>query len=59
MTVTYQGTLVAIDRSSGRILWEHQLPGAVNGWMSISGDLMIIPVGGTRPPEFLALRLPG
>ena len=27
LTATYQGTLVAINRSSGRIVWEHAAPG--------------------------------
>jgi outer membrane protein assembly factor BamB len=58
LTATYQGTLVAINRSSGRIVWERALPGSVNGWMSIAGNLVVIPVGGTHPPEVLALRLP-
>jgi outer membrane protein assembly factor BamB len=58
LTATYQGTLVALNRSTGRIVWERALPGSVNGWMSIAGDLVVIPVGGTHPPEVLALRLP-
>jgi len=59
LTATLQGGLVAIDRTSGRIVWTHTLPGAVNGWMSISGDLVIIPIGASHPPEVLTLRLQG
>jgi outer membrane protein assembly factor BamB len=57
LTATYQGTLVAINRSSGRIVWKLALPGGVNGWMSISGGLVVIPIGATDPPEVLALHL--
>jgi outer membrane protein assembly factor BamB len=58
LTATLQGTLVAINRSDGRIVWSHPLPGSVNGWMSVAGDLIVVPIGGTHPPEVLALRLP-
>jgi hypothetical protein len=39
-------------------VWVHALPGSVNGWLSIAGDLVVVPIGGTSPPEVLALRLP-
>jgi alcohol dehydrogenase (cytochrome c) len=58
LTATLQGTLVAIDRTNGRIEWTHRLPGPVNGWMAVSGDLVVIPIGATHPPEILALHLP-
>jgi len=58
LTATYQGSLVALNRGTGKIVWVHTLPGAVNGWLSIAGNLVVIPVGGTQPPEVLALRLP-
>jgi glucose dehydrogenase len=59
LTATYQGTLVAIDRSTGRIVMERALPGAVNGWMAISDNLVVVPITGSHPSEVLALRLPG
>jgi alcohol dehydrogenase (cytochrome c) len=58
LTATDQGSLVAIDRANGKIVWVRALPGAVNGWLSIAGNLMVVPIGGTQPPEVLALRLP-
>ena len=58
LTATLQGTVVAIDRTTGRIVWTRRLPGAVNGWMAVSGDLVVIPIGATRPPQILALHLP-
>jgi hypothetical protein len=39
-------------------VWVHTLPGSVDGWLSIAGNLVVIPIGGTQPPELLALRLP-
>jgi hypothetical protein len=32
--------------------------GTVNGWMSVAGDLVLVPVGGADPPQLVALRLP-
>lgn len=58
LTATYQGSLVALNRITGHIVWVHALPGSVNGWLSIAGDLVVVPIGGTSPPEVLALRLP-
>jgi outer membrane protein assembly factor BamB len=58
LTATYQGSLVALNRRTGSIVWDHALPGSVNGWLSIAGGLIVVPVGGTHPPEILAMRLP-
>jgi alcohol dehydrogenase (cytochrome c) len=57
LTATLQGDLVALDRGTGRIIWTRPLGGAVNGWLSVAGGLVVVPVGGTSPPELLALRL--
>ena len=45
--------------STGRILWKLQAPGGIDGWMSVSGRTVIVPVGLATPPTILALRLPG
>jgi outer membrane protein assembly factor BamB len=58
LTATSQGRLFALNRATGRIVWKNTLPGGVNGWLSIAGSLVVIPIGGTKPPEVLALRLP-
>jgi hypothetical protein len=44
--------------STGRILWTMKAPGGINGWMSVSGRTIIVPVGDAKPPTIWALRLP-
>jgi hypothetical protein len=35
-----------------------QAPGGINGWMSVSGNTIIVPVGATTKPVIWAVRLP-
>ena len=57
LTATLQGTLVALDRASGDIVWQETLPGGVNGWMTVAGDMLVVPVGNATPAEVVAFRL--
>jgi outer membrane protein assembly factor BamB len=57
-TATVQGTVYALSRATGQIVWQAKAPGAVNGWMSVSGDTIVVPVSGTLKPTVWALRLP-
>lgn len=58
LTATFQGTIVALDRESGQIVWQQQLPGGTNGWMSVSGNLLVVPIGMGNPTQLVAYRLP-
>jgi outer membrane protein assembly factor BamB len=58
LTATVQGTIYALSRATGKIVWQLKAPGGVNGWMSVSGNTIIVPVGGTLKPVIWALRLP-
>ena len=58
LTATLQGSIIGLSMSSGRILWTLQAPGGIDGWMSVSGRTIIVPVGTATPPTILALRLP-
>ena len=58
LTATLQGSIIALSMSSGRILWKLQAPGGIDGWMSVSGRTIIVPVGDATPPTIMALRLP-
>jgi hypothetical protein len=58
LTALLDGTVVALDRGSGRVLWQHKAGGGVNGWLAATGDSLYIPVGDAKPPRLLALRLP-
>ena len=35
-----------------------QTAGAVNGWMAVAGNELIVPVGGANPAAVIAYRLP-
>jgi outer membrane protein assembly factor BamB len=58
-TATLSGSIVALDRSNGKIVWRHRAPGGINGWMSVAGNTIVVPVGNARPPRLLALSLGG
>jgi hypothetical protein len=48
---------VAVRRSDGQIVWTHDVGGGVNGWLSVSADRLVVPVGMSDPPALLALGL--
>ena len=58
LTATLQGTIYALSRTTGKIVWQMQAPGGINGWMSVSGNTIIVPVGATTKPVIWAVRLP-
>jgi outer membrane protein assembly factor BamB len=58
LTALLDGTVVALDRGTGAIVWKYQARGTINGWLAAVGDTLYIPVGGAKPPQLLALRLP-
>jgi outer membrane protein assembly factor BamB len=58
LTATLQGSVYALSMASGRVLWRTQAAGGINGWMSVAGQTLIIPVGLAKPPVLWALRLP-
>lgn len=58
-TALVDGTVLALDRDNGKVVWQYDAGGGVNGWMSVAGDTIVIPVGNGKPPAVLALSLPG
>jgi len=56
-TATYDGTVYALERTSGRPVWQYRLPAGVIAWPAVSGDTMIWPAGLGRRPALVALRL--
>ena len=58
LTATLQGGIYALSMASGRIVWHEQAPGGINGWMSIAGGTLVVPVGLARPPVVWAVALP-
>jgi outer membrane protein assembly factor BamB len=57
VTVLLDGTVVALRRTDGEILWTGDAGGGVNGWLAALDDRLIVPVGNADPPAILALGL--
>jgi alcohol dehydrogenase (cytochrome c) len=45
-TTLYTGVLVAMNRSTGAIVYEHKLPTSANAEIAIAGNTILIPAGG-------------
>ena len=58
LTATLQGAVLGLSMTTGKILWKMQAPGGIDGWMSVSGRTVVVPVGYAKPPTIWALRLP-
>lgn len=56
---TLDGTLYALARENGELVWEYQAPGGVNAWPAVTRDTIIFPIGIGGIPVLLALRLGG
>jgi len=50
--------VLALDRSTGAIVWQWSAPGGINGWPAVAGDLVVIPVGLASPARLVGLWLP-
>jgi len=56
-TSTFTGKVLAFDRTSGKQVWMWQAPGGINGFLSVAGDTLLVPVGLASPPQVVALRI--
>jgi outer membrane protein assembly factor BamB len=62
-TTFYDGELIALDRSSGKIVYRGQLPTAENSPIAIAGNMVIVPAGapltgkGSGDPQVVAYRV--
>ncbi|HVB52060.1 MAG TPA: PQQ-binding-like beta-propeller repeat protein [Acidimicrobiales bacterium] len=63
-TTLFQGKLLALNRSTGAIVFNQQLPRSTNSPIAIAGDTLIVPAGGpkygvgTGPSQVVAYTLP-
>jgi glucose dehydrogenase len=55
-TATYQGEVLALNRATGAVVWTYHGGSVINGWMSVVGDQIFLPVG--SPAQLLTLKLP-
>jgi alcohol dehydrogenase (cytochrome c) len=64
-TTLYNGTLVALDRSTGAIVYRHQLPTSTNSPIAVFGNTVLVPAGGPTAnsgsggnPQLVAYTVP-
>jgi alcohol dehydrogenase (cytochrome c) len=64
-TTLWGGVLIAIDRSTGAIVFRHQLPTSANAPIAIAGNTVVVPDGGPdtlsgtgRNPQVVAYTVP-
>ena len=48
-TTLYDGELVALDRSSGAVIYEHRLPTSANSTIAIAGNMVLVPGRAPKP----------
>ena len=47
-TTLYNGALVALNRSTGAIVYRHQLPTSSNAPIAVFGNTVLVPAGGPK-----------
>ncbi len=63
-TTLYNGVLIALDRSTGAIVYRHRLPTSANSPIAIAGNTVIVPAGGPTTstgggdPQVVAYKAP-
>jgi PQQ-like domain len=57
VTTLLDGTLVALARDGGEVVWTGALGGGTNGWLAALDDRLVVPVGNGDPPSLVALGL--
>jgi outer membrane protein assembly factor BamB len=48
LTTLYNGTLLALNRATGAIVYRHKLPTSTNSPIAVAGNAVLVPAGG--PP---------
>jgi len=49
-TDLYNGMLMAFNRSTGEIVYRHQLPTSANAPIAVFGNTVLVPAGGPETP---------
>ncbi len=66
LTDLYNGELIALNRSTGKIVYRHQLPTSANAPLAVFGNTVLVPAGGPAAlshgksghPQLIAYTLP-
>ena len=60
-TTTFEGKLIALDRDTGNVVWEEQMPAGTNATVAIVGDTLLtaasFPQAAGQKPVIIAYRL--
>lgn len=48
VTTLYSGVLIALNRTTGAIVYRHRLPTSINSPIAIAGNTVIVPAGGPK-----------
>jgi alcohol dehydrogenase (cytochrome c) len=65
-TTLYNGVLIALNRATGAIVYQHQLPTSTNSPIAVFGNTVLIPAGGPKTsssgdggkPQLVAYTVP-
>jgi alcohol dehydrogenase (cytochrome c) len=63
-TTLYSGVLIALDRDTGAIVYQHQLPTSTNAPIAVFGNTILVPAGGPKTqsgggnPQLVAYTVP-
>jgi outer membrane protein assembly factor BamB len=63
-TTLYNGTLLALNRATGAIVYQHKLPTSTNSPIAIAGNAVLVPAGGPKSggasgsPQLVAYTVP-
>ena len=66
VTTLYSGVLIALDRDTGAIVYQHQLPTSTNAPIAVFGNTVLVPAGGPKTsasggggnPQLVAYTVP-
>jgi outer membrane protein assembly factor BamB len=56
-TSTFNGKIYAFNKKTGDQAWTYQVPGGINGWPAVTGDIIVFPVGMGKNPVLLAFKI--
>jgi alcohol dehydrogenase (cytochrome c) len=64
-TTLYTGVLVALNRDTGALVYQHQLPTSANAPIAVFGNTVLVPAGGPKTatggggnPQLVAYTVP-
>jgi alcohol dehydrogenase (cytochrome c) len=64
-TTLYNGVLVALNRSTGAVVYQHTLPTSANSTIAVAGNTVLVPAGGPKTasgrsghPQLVAYTVP-